>query len=90
MKYTGTITRIERSRSGVTVFVETDIGARGIELDRDLWAEILDDFQVANDKDVVGWAVEYDLAQGDLTITGPDDHGDEDADAADDNLTNGG
>ncbi len=73
MKYAGTIVRVQRSRAGVTVIVETDIGLRGVELDRDLWAEIVRDFNVTDEAAMVGWAVEYDPAHGDLQITGPDD-----------------
>ncbi len=82
MKYAGTITRVQRSRTGVTLIVETEMGLRGIELDRDEWAAIRADFEVSEDEAVVGWSVEYDPAHGDLEIIGPGD--DEPDDAEDD------
>lgn len=72
MKYTGTIFQVQRTRSGVTLIVKTEIGLRGVELDRDLWGQILADFKVEQDEAVIGWAVEYNPAHGDLVVTGPD------------------
>jgi hypothetical protein len=71
VKYAGRIIRIQRSRADVTLIVETSVGWRGIELDRDLWAEILRDFKLDDGDSPIGWAVEYDPAHGDLEITAP-------------------
>lgn len=71
MKYEGTITRVQRARDGVTLIVETVMGLRGVELDPELWQEIMADFQLGQADDVVGWRVEYDPAHGDLEIIGP-------------------
>jgi len=91
MKYGGTIVRIQRSRTGITLIIETEMGLRGVELDRDVWAEITRDFSVTDEKRMVGWDVEYDPAHGDLEVIGPDDEpaaGDEQA-GADDHLPQG-
>lgn len=73
MTYTGTITRIQRSRAGVTLIVDLGYSLRGIELDSEEWAAILDDFGLSSSADITGWSVEYNPANGDLEITGPDD-----------------
>lgn len=70
MKFTGIITQIRRSRSGITLLVDIGMGLRGVELDHELWDGILKDFGRAQDRDLVGWAVEYDPERGDLEITG--------------------
>lgn len=56
MKYTGTIVQVQRTRSGVTLIVKTEIGLRGVELDRDLWGQILADFKVEQDEAVIWWS----------------------------------
>jgi hypothetical protein len=68
MKLDGSIIRIQRSRDGVTIIIETPYGQRGIDLDRDLWAAILADFELTGDDQIIGWHVEYDPAHGDLDI----------------------
>jgi hypothetical protein len=72
MSYTGTITRIQRTREGVTLIVQTDYGLRGIEVDRDIWIEILNDLAVEQESAIIGWGVEYDPANGDLDLFAPD------------------
>lgn len=67
----GTISRVQRSRAGVTLIIETEMGLRGVELDRDLWIDIVRDFELIQPDDIIGWAVAYDPAHGDLEITGP-------------------
>ena len=71
MKYAGTIVRVQHGRAEITLIVKTNMGLRGIELDRDQWAEVLRDFKLEKDDRVLGWAVEYDPAYGDLEITAP-------------------
>lgn len=71
MKYEGTITRVQRAGGGVTLIVETVMGLRGVELDRDLWREVMADFKLGQADDMIGWQVEYDPAHGDLEIIGP-------------------
>lgn len=86
MKYAGTIVRIQRSRAGITLIVDTGMGLRGVELDRELWDEITRDFAVTDEKQMIGWDVEYDPAHGDLDIIGPEAEshdGDEQAGAND-------
>ncbi len=71
MKFTGTILRVQRSRSAVTLIIETPMGLRGVELDRELWAQILIDFAQPADATLTGWTVEYDPAHDDLDIIAP-------------------
>mgnify|MGYP001392227681 CR=1 FL=1 len=74
MKFTGTILRVQRSRSAVTLIIETPMGLRGVELDRELWTQILTDFAQPADATLAGWKVEYDPAHGDLDIIAPAGH----------------
>jgi hypothetical protein len=67
MKYAGRIVRIQHG----TLIVETALGLRGVELGSELWAEIQADFELDDPADLIGWAVEYDPAHGDLEITAP-------------------
>jgi hypothetical protein len=71
MKYDGTITEIRRSRAGVTLIIATTMGLRGVEFERDLLDEILSDFELTEDADLIGWTVVYDPAHGDLDIIAP-------------------
>lgn len=71
MKMTGTILRIQRSRSEVMLIIETPMGLRGVALDRALWTQILADFSQPADATLSGWTVEYDPAHGDLEIVAP-------------------
>jgi len=74
MKYTGTITRIQASRESVTLIVDIGYGHRAIELDKDVWAEVVNDFGLSKDTDIVGWSVDYDPGSGDLELVGPEDN----------------
>jgi hypothetical protein len=67
MKYAGRIIRVQHG----TLIVETALGLRGVELDPELWAEIQADFGLDDPAGLIGWAVEYDPAHGDLEITAP-------------------
>jgi hypothetical protein len=78
MRVTGTILRVEQGRAGITLIIQTGMGLRGVEIDAELWADIARDFELTGPDEMVGWAVEYDPAHGDLDITGP---GDDAADA---------
>jgi len=71
MVVNGTISRVEQGRAGITLIIQTGIGLRGVEIDAELWADIARDFELTQPGDMVGWAVEYDPAYGDLEITGP-------------------
>ncbi|MCD4684724.1 MAG: hypothetical protein K8S97_02160 [Anaerolineae bacterium] len=71
MKYLGTITQVRGGKSGMTLVIETDMGLRGVEMDRELWRAIMTDFKLGQADDVVGWEVAYDPAHGDLEIVGP-------------------
>lgn len=68
MKHTGTITRIQRSRDGITIILDTNFGLRGVELDREEWLAIVNDLGITDESDLVGWAVEYNPATGDFEI----------------------
>jgi hypothetical protein len=67
MKYAGKIVRVQHG----TLIVETVMGLRGVELDEEVWAQIRADFALDAPTDLIGWAVEYDPAYGDLEITAP-------------------
>lgn len=71
MKYSGVITQVRRSKNSVTLVIDTAMGLRGVEMDRELWQTIMTDFKLGQADDVVGWEVEYDPAHGDLEIVGP-------------------
>lgn len=76
MPYEGTITEVRHSRAGVTFIIDTEMGLRGVEVERELLAAILDDFELSRDDDLIGWTVTYDPARGDLDIIMPDDESD--------------
>jgi hypothetical protein len=78
MTYSGIITRVERGRHGVTMFIDTEMGPRGVQVDRATWHEILQDSELEQGEALVGWTVEYDPAHGDLEICEPDDADDTD------------
>ena len=75
MKVQGTIIRTDHARQGVTLIIDTPLGMRGIELEPDLWAEVVADFGLTPGADLSGWRVEYDPTRGDLELIGfePDD-----------------
>jgi len=72
MKYSGIITRVQRAADAVTLILETDFGLRGVEVDLDVWTAILADTATEKDTSLVGWAVEYDPATGDIELTEPE------------------
>ncbi len=83
MRYEGTIVRVQRAGGGMMLIVETPMGLRGVELDRDVWQAVVADFRIGQADDMLGWRVEYDPAHGDLDIIGPAGEDDDAADAAD-------
>jgi hypothetical protein len=70
MKTKGIITQVRQGKGGVTLVIETEMGLRGVEMDRALWRTIMADFRLVQADDVLGWEVEYDPAHGDLEIVG--------------------
>ncbi len=72
MKHSGTITRVQRASDGVTLILDTDFGLRGVEVDLDVWAAILADTGAEKDAELIGWAVRYDPATGDIEMAEPD------------------
>lgn len=89
MRYEGTIVRVQRAGGGVMLIVETAMGLRGVELDRDVWREVQADFRIGQADDMLGWRVEYDPAHGDLDIIGPAGENDAAADGGDDYAAEG-
>jgi hypothetical protein len=67
MKYAGRIIRVQHG----TLIIDTAMGLRGVELDKELWVQIRADFGLDAPADLIGWAVEYDPAHGDLEIAAP-------------------
>lgn len=86
MKVDGTITKVQRSGGALTVIIDTAMGLRGIELERDEWQPMLDDFDLTDPAALVGWAVVYDPAHGDFELVDPRD---DVADGAPDNAPDG-
>jgi hypothetical protein len=68
MKHTGTITRIQPSRDGVTIIINTNFGPRGVEFDREEWLAIVNDLSLTDESTLVGWTVEYNPATGEFEI----------------------
>lgn len=73
MKFHGTITEVRQGRDGITLIIDTEMGLRGVEFERDLFHQVLDDFELKHNDDLIGWPVEYDPGHGDLDIMIPDD-----------------
>ncbi len=73
MTYDGIITEVRRSRAGITLIIDTAMGPRGVEFERDLLDHILSDFDLTQADDLIGWSVVYDPTHGDLDIIAPDD-----------------
>ncbi len=88
MKTKGIITQVRQGKGGVTLVIETEMGLRGVEMDRTLWREVMADFQLAQADGVLGWEVLYDPAHGDLEIVGS--VVEEDSAAAEDDVDTGG
>ncbi|NDJ78190.1 MAG: hypothetical protein GYB65_18220 [Chloroflexi bacterium] len=82
MKHTGTVVRVQRNRDGVVLVLETDMGPRGVQLDKAAWLAMCQDFPDGPKTDIIGWPVEYNPATGDLELTVPGGDGDEDEDKA--------
>ena len=88
MKYAATIERVERGRGGLTLFVRTQMGIRGIDVDSAVWTAIRADYDLVDEQELVGWEIEYDPEHGDLEVMGPPDDLTEDAQAgSNDRLT---
>ncbi|HEX3050290.1 MAG TPA: hypothetical protein VHP83_06530 [Aggregatilineaceae bacterium] len=73
MQYAGMVARIIKSRSEITLIVDTEYGPRGIELDSDLWTAILTDAGLEPTATITGWRITYDTDTGDLEVFQPED-----------------
>lgn len=71
MTYNGTITRVLVSKSGATIILDTEIGPRGIELERPDWLSLLDRAGQTDPQALIGWEVEYDPENDDLDLLDP-------------------
>ncbi|MBN1680957.1 MAG: hypothetical protein JW966_11770 [Anaerolineae bacterium] len=72
MKHTGTIRRIQRGPDGIVLIADTNLGPRGITLDRETLEAIAQDAGVNKINALIGWAIEYDPEHGDLELIQPD------------------
>lgn len=80
MHYEGTVIRVQKTRGQLVLIVNTAVGLRGIDIDREVWAEIMRDFKVQSEQELLGWRAMYDPEHGDLTLIGPGDDEDEHGD----------
>jgi len=71
MKYSGTITRVLVSKNGATLILDTEIGPRGIELERPDWLRLLRRAGQTDPQALVGWEVDYDPAHDILDLLDP-------------------
>lgn len=71
MKYSGTITRVLVSKNGATLILDTEIGPRGIELERPDWLRLLRRAGQTDPEALVGWEVDYDPAHEILDLLDP-------------------
>lgn len=84
MKYNGTITRVVVGKGGATIILDTEIGPRGIELERPDWIRLLKRAGQTDPNALVGWEVEYNPGHDDLVLLDPNraaDDTDDDVDA---------
>ncbi|NLE49944.1 MAG: hypothetical protein GX613_00940 [Chloroflexi bacterium] len=88
MKYSGTITRVLVTKQGATIILDTEIGPRGIELERPDWLRLLKRAGQTDPDALVGWEVDYDPAHDNLDLLDPD-RAEDDLDDAEPDDTDG-
>ena len=71
MKYSGAIKRVLVSKNGATLILDTEIGPRGIELERPDWLRLLRRAGQTDPEALVGWEVDYDPAHEILDLLDP-------------------
>jgi hypothetical protein len=81
MKYNGTITRVVVGKGGATIILDTEIGPRGIELERPDWIRLMKRAGQTDPNALVGWEVEYNPGHDDLVLLDPNRAADETDDA---------
>lgn len=77
MPYSGTIQRVVRTGSTLTLILETEIGPRGVALERPEWQQLLQQAGADDPQALVGWEVDYDPAHDRLELLDPDRAADE-------------
>lgn len=83
MKYSGTIRRVVTTKSLTTLILDTEIGPRGIELERAEWVHLLRRAGESDSQALVGWEVEYDPEHDLLNLIDPGEAADENGDDVD-------
>lgn len=73
MKYSGKIARVLVSKHGATIILDTEIGPRGIELERPDWLRLLRRAGQTGPEALVGWEVDYDPAHDILDLLDPNE-----------------
>lgn len=71
MPYSGTIQRVVRTGSAITLILETEIGPRGVALERPEWQRLLQQAGADDPQALVGWEVDYDPAHDRLELLDP-------------------
>lgn len=77
MKYNGTVRQVMTTKNQATLILDTEIGLRGIELERAEWVHLLRRTGETDPQALTGWAVEYDPGNGDLELLDPNRAADE-------------
>lgn len=73
MKYNGTVRQVVTAKNLATLILDTEIGPRGIELERAEWVHLLRRTGETDPQALTGWAVEYDPEHDILNLIDPDE-----------------
>lgn len=73
MQYNGTIRRVVTTKTLITLILDTEIGPRGIELERAEWVHLLRRTGESDPQALIGWEVEYDPEHDTLNLIDPDE-----------------
>lgn len=71
MKYNGTVRQVMTTKNQATLILDTEIGLRGIELERAEWVHLLRRTGETDPQALTGWAVEYDPEHDILNLIDP-------------------
>ncbi len=79
MKFNGTVRQVVTTKNLATLILDTEIGPRGIELERAEWVHLLRRTGATDPQALIGWAVEYDPEHDILNLIDPDEESGESA-----------
>lgn len=71
MKFNGTVRQVVTTKNLATLILDTEIGPRGIELERAEWVHLLRRTGETDPQALTGWAVEYDPEHDILNLIDP-------------------